>query len=373
MNVLITDPVFPNKYAKWRLVEIKSFIDKYKCDILCCSRLWSYKGIKLDFDYNILSEYFNLGEYDILIFNPSLNHINTHNTSIDGTIFNNKLNADYMLRHKRNRSSTVSLNNYDIIYHIFLLCYNEFNLRFRFPHKKQVIHLYSGGGYINPTSICTIHKDVKIVATQEFISRNLSGFNHINIYGGPFYYKDEKIIYKDSVSANLSICFTSLGDSAEKGAYIYHNIVTKYIEMYPTDSVNFISIGSCPSHPNITSLPPMDQTSLSLYYRNIIDVIISLDTGVSLNGFPLGIEAVQQGCVLLTTDIHGQNEKNMFYIDNFHIIDKNNVLDIVKKIKYLTNKNICLQKGKELQEKIYELFKYENIMEPIFKYINHPN
>ena len=115
MNILLTDIMFPNKYAKWRLVEIKSFIDEFKCDILCVSRINSYANIQFDFDWDILKDQFNLDEYDILIFNSRYNYLNKYNSSIDGTIYNRIINADYMLRHKSKRSQLVNFDTYDDI------------------------------------------------------------------------------------------------------------------------------------------------------------------------------------------------------------------------------------------------------------------
>jgi hypothetical protein len=361
--------MFPNKYAKWRLVEIKSFIDEFKCDILCVSRINSYANMVFDFDWDLLKDQFNLDEYDILIFNPQYNYVNKYNNSIDGTIYNGMLNADYMLRHKTKRSQLVNLDTYDLIYHIFLMCYESFNRRFKFSHNKQIIHLYPGGGYLNSSYINIINKEVKLISTQRFISENIKNNTYIEIFGGPFYYKNEENKAKIYSNSNLCICFTSMGYPVEKGAYIYHKIVKDYKIKYPNDNIKFISVGSCPPHEDIKSFVSMDQMTLSKFYKDNVDILISLDTGVALNGFPLGVEAMQEGCIVLTTDIHNQNILNNFNIDPFYIINKHNTDEIIDKIKSMTDNKFLQKKSIELQEKIYELFNYNNTMGKIFKFI----
>jgi hypothetical protein len=372
MRILLTDIMFPNKYAKWRLVEIKSFIDEYKCDILVVNRIGSYAGTVFNFDWDILSEKFLLDQYDILIFNHTFNYINKYNTRIDGTKFNGMMKADYMLRHKSRSNEIVSFDIYDSIYHIFLMCYQAFNTVVKYPHNKQIIHLYPGGGYRNPISINTIHKDVKIVSTQNFISKYINDYNSIDVYGGPFYYKDDIITDKYRDDSILRICFTSMGDPITKGAFIYHNIASTYKEKYPADTVEFISIGNCPFNTNIIAYSAMDQLSLSSFYNSKVDIVISLDTGIACNGFPLGVEAMQEGCVVFTTDIHNQNILNGFNLDSFYIIDKNNISDIIGRIKSLVDRNILEEKSKVQKNHIFNLFNYNNTMTKIFRFITVP-
>lgn len=370
MNILLTDILFPNKYAKWRLVEIKSFIDKYKIDILCVKKIENFAGLKFNFDWNELYKLFNLQDYDILIFNSKFNYINKYNKIIDGTLYNGKLNADYMLRHKTRRYAILDFNIYNIIYHIFLSSYIIFNTNFNYPKNRQFIHIYPGGGYSINQEL-KIDKNVKIISSQQFISKSIKENKYINIFGCPFYYKYEPIIqkYKKGENEPLCVCFTSLGDPHEKGAFIYHKIVDIYKQNYPTDKINFISIGVCPTHKFIKSLLPMDQISLSKFYKDKVDILLSLDTGKQLNGFPLGVEGMQAGCVVLTTDVHNQNKLNNFNFDTFYIIDKDNIIDIIRKIHFLTNKNNCFEKGRNLQKHVYKLFNYENTMEKIFNFI----
>ena len=380
MNILLTDILFPNKYAKWRLVEIKSFIDEYKCDILVVNKITNYAGIKYDFDYEILKEKFSLEEYDILIFNKNYNFVNKYNSRIDGTQFNNIINADYMFCHKSknidisNFNLTQLINAYDFIYHIFLISYQKFNHHFKYPHNKQIIHLYPGGGYLSPASLNNIHKDANIVVSQQFISKQIIHNKFINVYGGGFYNKDENIKIKNRNTDELCVCFTSMGCPIAKGLYIYYSIVEQYNIKYPNNNVKFISIGiNKNTNKNIVSYQPMPQDELSNFYNNNVDVVISLDTGVQINGFPLGVEAIMEGCVVLTTDKHNQNVLNEFNFDPFYIIDTDDIDDIIMRINSLTDKNILRQKSNILQNRIYELFNYDNTILRTFNFIKSLN
>jgi hypothetical protein len=100
-RVLLTDIVFPNKYARWRLVEIYNFMNDYDTDIMIINRINSYAGVNLNFDFEILNEMFQLYDYNILIFNPVYNYINIYNNNFDGTKYNNKLCCDYIIQKKK--------------------------------------------------------------------------------------------------------------------------------------------------------------------------------------------------------------------------------------------------------------------------------
>jgi hypothetical protein len=106
----------------------------------------------------------------------------------------------------------------------------------------------------------------------------------------------------------------------------------------------------------------MDQTELSKFYYESVDILLTLNTSNGMNGFPLGVEAGIEGCVLLTTDPHNQNIENVFNIDSFFIIDTNNTDDIIDKIDILINKELLKEKSIEIQNKLYSLFNYDNTM-----------
>jgi hypothetical protein len=360
--------MFPNKYAKWRLVEIKAFIDTYAADIFVSKRIDSYSGQLFNFDYEELYDKFNLNQYNILIFNPKYNYINKFNKEFDGTKFNNTLRGDYMFRHK-SKSIEIDISSYSLVYHIFLNCYKDFNTAFAYPFDKQIIHLYPGGGYLGLSNLNNIDSSVRLVTSQSYISKHISTHTFNSVYGGPFFDKGDQIIYKEIKDKPLTVCFTSMGDPQEKGAFTYLELVQLYKITYPSDTTMFISIGNCPQSEHITHYKPMDQNSLNEFYKEKVDVLINLDSGKALNGFPLGVEGAIQGCILFTTDVHKQNEENGFNIDPFHIIHQSNLPDIITKIRCLCDISVRQDRSRQMQQKMFDLFNYESTMGKIFKFI----
>ena len=368
MNILLTDIMFPNKYAKWRLTEIKAFIDNYAADILVSRRISSYAGLTFNFDYDELCDKYNLNQYNILIFNPAYNYINKFNKDFDGTVFNNKMKGEYLFRHK-SKPLTCEISSYDLAYHIFYMCYKIFNEDISYPHEKQIIHLYPGGGYSSAACISNIDNRVRLVPSQHFISKHISKHRYINVYGGPFFDKDECIVCKEMQNKPLIVCFTSMGDPHEKGAFVYLELAKMYKSIWPADGLQFISIGNCPPSDLVVHYAPMDQLTLNDFYYNKVDILINLDTGKGLNGFPLGVEGAIQGCVLLTTDVQNQNEENGFFIDSFHIIQQNNLNDIITRIKSLCDISARVERSRYIQQKMFDLFSYEATMGKILKFI----
>jgi hypothetical protein len=374
MSILLTDSIFPNKYAKWRLVEIHSFMNTYKADILVLSRISSYANVSYEFDYDILKSWdFPFDQYDIYIFNPSWNHIQNYNSpDFNGIAFNGKWPADYLFRHKSLRDSPLTLDIYKCIYHIFLMNYTTFNSRFSYPKENQIIHCYPGGGYLGSHSIQSISPKTHCIPTQEFVhSAFPSNYSIFPIYGGPFMYEKESLIYKSvNKETPLTVCFTSMGSHENKGAAQYLSLVNLWYTKYSDIPIRFISIGNCLSSPHIKAYSPLDQHALSVFYREHVDIILNLETGLELNGFPLGCEAILQGVILLTTDVHNQNQKNNYNLDPFHIISFD-IESILEKILYLHhNRDFLETKSIDLQEKIHALFSYTNTMKKLFSWID---
>jgi hypothetical protein len=136
MNVLLTDLVFPNKYSLWRNLEIASFIEHVSADILV-KHIDEFAGVTLNIDYEFCNKHGLLSDYNFLIFNPKYNYLNQYNKLIDGTAFNGASPYSYILTKK----STFDITEYDIVYHIFLNVFQQFNRLYSFPFEKQVIHL----------------------------------------------------------------------------------------------------------------------------------------------------------------------------------------------------------------------------------------
>lgn len=382
MRCLFIDVVFPNKLAKWRLVEIYSFLNKYDTDILVnfCDRF--------TIDYDELKNKFKLHNYDIYIFNSKYNYLNKYNDNFNGIKYNNYFPGfSYLFRHKKFRQENakflhIPMDKYDFVYSIFITPYLNFNKMLLnkygnniIPYEKQFIHLYPGGGCGVPITERDIniqknknYKKSKWISTQNYIYDKLVKHNPTNmceVYGGPFFYKDEKIMRKINFEKKINICFTSVGgDVYKKGADIYIKIVSKLND----ENITFYSVGNVPIHKNIKHLNAMSQDNLSTFYNEKIDIYLNLTR--SGNGFPLGVEAGQQGCVLLTTDPYNSNIKNKFNIDGFFIININDINSIINKINLLKN-NIELRKEKSyyIQDKLFELLNYDAQMEKIFNII----
>jgi hypothetical protein len=378
---LVTDLMFPNKYAKWRLLSIDAFMNKYDTDVLVINKVdklqYGHLTIDLNIDYDILKDNYGLTDYDILIFNPKYNYINIHNNNFDGTIYNGYCKADYLLRKKKFRNLPLNIvSEYDAIFHIFILLYYRFNAYFDCSFSKQFIHLYPGGDFDINKPI-RLMPNTKIITTQrnstEYITSKYPKYEYIEVLGGPFYKKGEIIKQKPkNINPNITVCFTSMGDPIYKGTYIYIDIVTKYINKYPEDKINFCGIGSVPQNENITVYPPMSQKDLDNFYYDNVDIILNLDTGLTFNGFPLGTEAMVQGVVLFTTDVHGLNQKNeFFYGEEMHKIDKNNIDYVLDKIHQLySDRNLLHEYSIKIQQKTFDLFNYDMIMGRIFKWMD---
>lgn len=384
LRCLFLDNLFPINKAQWRLVEIHSFIEKYDTDILV-HFTEGYGGP----DYEEMFEKFHLSKYDILIFNPKYNFLNKFNDpEFNGTYFNHKLNPySFLFRLKKFRREEYNcphppLSVYNFIYSIFIIPYLNFNERFEnfFPHEKQFIHLYPGGGCGCPPQIGDINiqkgsgrwgvssskvvnpnwKKSKWIATQDLLYKPLKKYNQNNIYkayGGPYFYKESKIKRKTNFTKTLNICFTAFGNSYAKGADIYVDIASNINDA----DINFFSVGHCPNHKNITHLSTMSQEKLSKFYYENIDIYINLTRRA--NGFPLGVEAAIEGCVLLTSDPYNSNINNNFNIDNFLIVDLHDIGSIIQKIMDLKDINLRKKFSKYIQDKMYDLFSYETYME----------
>lgn len=375
LRILLTDILFPNKYAKWRLVETKSFMEKYDVDILVINRINSFAGLQFNIDYEELKESHSLNQYDILIFNPAYNYLNKYNYDSNGTLYNYKHRGDYLFRKKKFNSTSFNVDNYDKIYHIFLMNYALFNQQYSAPFDKQFIHLYPGGGFSNKQSLNCINSTTKIISTQSFTTdylKELLPHNaYINVFTGPYCDDNFSLVKKNKKFGKLNVCFTSLGVPEDKGAYIYIKVADSYKLQYADDDVSFYSVGIVPESKNIIHLDAMSQQLLDQFYSTTIDILISLDTGRALNGFPLGIEAMIQGVILFTPDHNNLNEKNNFnYGSELIIINPNDIGNIKENIhKLYADRELLHDLSVKTQIKTFQLFNYENTMMKIFKFI----
>ena len=241
-RVLVHDVIFPNTMAAWRLNAVEAFIDSFDTDILVLNRIWEFSGAIFKFEWTPLVQSHHLYKYDLLIFNPKLNHLNyvnelnrTKDDVIDGTKFNGMIPGDYMLRLKKYRNSTINLNSYAAYYHIFLMSFDMFRDRLG-PDWDQrngirhIVHCYPGGGFnqafLEGVNYPSHYKGVKFIATQAFVTESIQrellhrvNSTVVDIYGVPLLRKNQKFPVRafDMERNYLRVCFTSLGDPLEKG------------------------------------------------------------------------------------------------------------------------------------------------------------
>lgn len=359
-NSLIVDIVYPNKYSRWRNSEINFFISEFKSDILIF-KLDSFADVDFNFDYEFCNENVNnlLSEYNILIFDSKYNHLNKYNTRIDGTLFNNKHGGSYLLT----RNTELNIENYSFVYHIFLHSYIKFNTTYNFDFKKQYIHLYPGGGFLGRKSdLLMIDKNTKLITTHPLSTLLVNRENNrksIEVMIGPMFDKGESVVNKKINNGEITVCFSSLGYNTDKGANEFLKIVNDYKINYPKDNVKFISIGNCINDKNIIKFSPMDYKQLQNFYYENVDIYLNLETGVGFNGWPLGMESLKSGAVLITTD--KLNVSKYYKLTNNPFFISNNLNDFVSIIKKLyDNRNLLLDKSIECQKFVLEYTSYKD-------------
>lgn len=338
MKMLITDIVFPNKYATWRNEEINYFLKNEDVSILIF-KVDKNNGIDYEFDYEFCNRDGLLDGYNIMIFNPKYNYLDRYNSKIDGTKFNGKLNnAAYLLT----KDESLNIDSFDLVYHIFSDCYFAFNTGYKFrAFTNQFLHLYPGAGF-NPYNPINYNKHVNLICTHpitsEFAKNN--NYSHVDCWTVPLLNENYKFINKLELlnKETLTVCFSSIGDGNGKGDNMYIRIVEEYSRRYPSDKIQFISIGNCMDNDKIRKYSTFDYLSLHHFYKENVDIYLNLETGVFPNGWPLGLEAMCSGAALLTTDVKNSYPKYDIRKDSIQVCHSIN--DFVDKIRELSiNRN----------------------------------
>jgi hypothetical protein len=368
MRVLVTDALFPNALARWRLVEIHSFVEKYDTDILVFHDR-SYGSHVFTIDWEVLYEQFHLERYDIIIYNESFSFLNKYNTEFEGNVDKGntmrQTGASYMLRLKKYRHiKNNSFAQYTWIHHIFLRNYFIFKHYWSFPEQRQSIHLYPGGGYSHHKQfVLPCH----VFYTQHFLKSNITTDFGYALYLGPFFFRNEYPASRSFMHRPLTVCTAAMGEYKRKGIYQFFALYDRIVHYDLDHLFRFVTFGTIPDHEGVINAGLKTQSSLDLIYREEVDVYINL--GTSGDGFPLGVEAVIQGCVLLTTDPYNSNERNGFFFDPFFLIQDESLDPIIHKLQQLTEPLFRQQKSELLQRRLYELTNYETQMQPIFETI----
>jgi len=294
--------MFPNKFASWRNCEIIALIEEFDTDIFVYKGT-TWAGIDFEVDYEYISQLTNLSEYKFIIFDPAYNFLQKFNSSFDGTAFNGKSPGSYLLT----KGYDYNLEDYKVIYHIFLGNLIRFNEDFQVVGSKQICHLYPGGG-LGFQMNKKLSPEHTYVSTHPLTSDKCKrdGVEFIETYVAPQVMRNEAQFTKPKIKSTkgdeLVVCFASLGYAKEKGAKKYVAISILYKIIFPWHNVRFLAIGNCYDIFPIELLPPMDFKNLERFYFSKIDVQLNLMSKIATNGWPLGIEAVKQGAVLITSD-----------------------------------------------------------------------
>ena len=358
--MLLIDRPFPSIYAQWRIEEVKSFIIERGADFLSIA--------SKDAHFDTMRDYYGIRDYNILIFNPRFNNLNKFNTRLDGTKFNGKFPADFLLTKKEN----FILSDYKVIYHIFYSRWKIFNERFPgVPNAKQFVHLYPGGHMKDLTNI-GIPLDVNIITTQKYITefvKQQEYKSYIEVQGACMLQKNHTFIPRKINKGPITVCYAAFGSPKVKGGDIFRAAAETYKVKYPKDLVNFISVGECPATKTMKQYGFMKMEDLKKLYNNV-DIYVSPERGRISNGWPLGIEAMLKGSVLITTDTFDARKNHPFGEDVL-IIEKDDVEGIVNYIKqlymdrqYLNELSIKIQKG------VSEYYSFENQQQKIFDFID---
>lgn len=368
-RVLLTDIMFPSKYALWRISEITSFIKEKEADILVF-KVDEFAGVDFDADYDLMCARQGFSGYNIIIFDPKFNYLNKYNNKIDGTLWNGVFPASYLFT----RGVNFDLSCYDLIYHIFLMCYSRFNAVARFSFARQAIHLYPGGGYLEAGSLRKISRKTKVISTQPKTTLDLIESGHgdfIECFGGTYITLDEPPIQQKSLNRGvMTVAFASMGQAKEKGADYFEGLVRAYRTSYPNRPVKFVSVGNIVFEEEVESHAPMAMHELMEFYRREVDVIVSIDTAVAYNGWPLGVEAALNGVVLVTTDQHRARSYYPFSDDAVHVFDLLQLEGLVDFVELLNqDREELLRRSRVCQRELTDYYAHERQQARIFDYI----
>lgn len=390
-RVLVTDLLFPIDISKWRIEEIYSFMEEYYTDILVDrspipgpfrqSNLPGPSYEKLDYRF-MLSR-----RYDILIFDPEWNHLNIYNTDgFNGTVFNGQAGGpeSYLLRRKEFRNETkINWEAYDACYHIFLMMLGRLKW-IPIPEERQWIHLYPGGGFLNRQNLDGIPPSVGLVVTQipvlQWVQSQLPRNEVVLALGGTFLNQNSLKVPKrrKEESDKIAVCFTQAsGNAREKGDAFFEQAIKGFAASFPDlwkkTIVYTVGRSSPITNMSVINMGVMDQERLDAFYRGYIDIYINTETGLALNGWPLGSEALLQGAVGITTDPQGMNAGFNFSDEEIFIVPtmEAGVPHIIQALARLTNDtDLLYSMSQKSQRKVHELYAFSNSQAKVFAAID---
>jgi hypothetical protein len=381
-RVLVTDYLFPNALAKWRLVEIGAFIERYDTDIF----VPYHAPGNYSLDWDALRESHHLARYEVLIFDSAFNSLDIYNkidrggSGLHGAAFNNLYPGAYLLRLRKFSGTHFNVSAYAAVYHIFLWQYHVFNLRYGdVPQMRQMIHLYPGGAFVasngkfgNPIISDSAALVVTQAFTASFVRMHYPNNTMVSALGGPFLFKGERPLPKPPKARGtpLIVAFASLGNIKEKGADHFVDFAEAFRTRHPHDNVIFWGIGNVPASIAVQALPIMPQAALDKLYAEHVDVYITCENTDRKHGWPLGLEAVLRGAVLFAVDDHNYNDQNQFFFtEGFTRLGNrstDNSAALQRLHRYSEDFDELHRHSLAIQQRSVDLFSFTRQMQPIF-------
>jgi len=350
IRMLIMDCLFPVVHGHWRTVEINHFLNHplFDVDIFVhpyAQLIDQITGIDLVDSFRYYHRHYpHLKDHNIIIFDPKFNKLNVMNRRIDGTKFNRHVHGHFLLTKKDH----YDFRDYDIGYCIFLGVRNANAGIIKKRWWPSVCKIYPGGGYgydkdrMNKHLIEMRDNGERAIATQAFITEHVNRFvQTLNVYGVPLVPPSSTFTNKVHNSrSNLNVCFTSLGFALKKGYEDYMSLVDLFAKRHRSSNIKFHIVGlknvTSPL-PNVVYHSVMAPQNLLEFYRTTIDVIASLPKIVNNcdpDGFPLGGEAMIQGCIPVLCDPYNCNSHFGFNENEALVMRK---FDIAKIENFILN------------------------------------
>jgi hypothetical protein len=158
-----------------------------------------------------------------------------------------------------------------------------------------------------------------------------------------------------------------MGFGHEKGDKKFVTIAKIYKFLFFWHKVQFTSVGNCEKSIFVRNYKIMDFASLHKFYKDFVDVQMNLASSQAPNGWPLGVEALRAGCILITTD---PNEISKSYpLSDSLIISRNTIKTVFVLRKLYSNPNFNL-KQRMIQRQFYlKNFSFKSQQQKIFDWL----
>jgi hypothetical protein len=270
------------------------------------------------------------------------------------------------------RSRDFDIKSYDIVFFIFYSIYLKFNCEFKDISAKKVVYLFPGGGFDFNVSL-SLDSQPFYISTHPITSGILKnvGAKFIECLGGPHsrYNDDFELDNRDEIkfSKKFVVNFSSMGFGHEKGDKKFVTIAKIYKFLFFWHKVQFTSVGNCEKSIFVRNYKIMDFASLHKFYKDFVDVQMNLASSQAPNGWPLGVEALRAGCILITTD---PNEISKSYpLSDSLIISRNTIKTVFVLRKLYSNPNFNL-KQRMIQRQFYlKNFSFKSQQQKIFDWL----